>query len=197
VGDLALLRREGDGKWVGDYGCVCGLSYRAAASEHGVRLWPASGSGFSPRFVDPGTPCFRCDRPLTLAVSVDVDPEKPRVPGSFASTPLREVRYGHGWTLLRLQGEFDLFNAPLLAALLECECRRRPERLIVDLSAVEFIDSTALHALLSARKLLPDWRGLIVVATTPTVQRTLAVSGADRLLSVRESLEELEAQIGE
>jgi anti-sigma B factor antagonist len=94
--------------------------------------------------------------------------------------------------LVRLQGELDLYNAPLLAGIFECECANRPERLALELSAVEFVDSTALHTLVASRKLLSNWRGLIVVAPTRLVRESLEMSGVDRLLAIRDCVDDAE-----
>jgi anti-sigma B factor antagonist len=49
-------------------------------------------------------------------------------------------------------GEIDLGVAAEFDATLQSAIRERPERLIVDLSALEFIDSSGVHALLRAHR---------------------------------------------
>lgn len=97
---------------------------------------------------------------------------------------VREVKRGSDWVVVALQGELDLNNAWELREVLERECARRPTRLVLDLTEVSFLDSTTLHVLLEARKLLRDWGGVILAAPNPAVRRTLAVSCLDTVLAV-------------
>jgi anti-sigma B factor antagonist len=92
--------------------------------------------------------------------------------------------------IVRLGGELDLYNAPKLReALLEI-CKDAPERIVVDFAEVEFIDSTALGALLEARAKLPNKRSLLIAAPGIETRRALRVSGLDRHLPVHASVDE-------
>ena len=59
-------------------------------------------------------------------------------------------------TTVVLAGELDLMVVDELRETLERECERRPERLVVDLAAVEFIDSSVLHLFVSLHRRLRD-----------------------------------------
>ena len=61
-------------------------------------------------------------------------------------------------------------------ALLAC-CDEEPERLIVDLSEVKFIDSTALGVLIEARTRMPNRRGFLLAAPGLETRRALEISG--------------------
>ncbi len=93
-----------------------------------------------------------------------------------------------GAIVVRLGGELDLYNAPVVRAALLDACGRAPERLVLDLSEVEFIDSTALGVVIEARASLES-RALLLAAPTIDVRRTLKVSGLDRHLPVHDSVE--------
>ena len=67
---------------------------------------------------------------------------------------------------------------------------RSPERLIVDLSEVLFVDSTALGVLIEARSKLANRRGFLLVAPGVETRRALAISGLDRHFAVHDSLDE-------
>jgi anti-sigma B factor antagonist len=73
-------------------------------------------------------------------------------------------------------------------ALLEC-CAESPERLIVDLSAVKFVDSTALGVLIEARTRLANKKGFLLAAPGLETRRALEISGLDRHFSVHDSVE--------
>ena len=60
-------------------------------------------------------------------------------------------RHSGGAVVVHLEGELDLYNAPeVRTALLEL-ASEQPERLVVDLAEVAFVDSTALGVLIEAR----------------------------------------------
>lgn len=85
--------------------------------------------------------------------------------------------------ILHVSGELDLATVPELRARLHRALSSGASGVVVDLSRVTFIDSTALAALVAARaKLGPDRLGIVV--TTPFVELVLEASGLDRVLAV-------------
>ena len=103
--------------------------------------------------------------------------------------PIAGIEHADGAVVVRLAGELDLYNANTVRdALLEC-CSESPERLIVDLSAVRFIDSTALGVLIEARTRMPNRKGFLLAAPGLETRRALEISGLDRHFSVHESLD--------
>jgi anti-sigma B factor antagonist len=54
--------------------------------------------------------------------------------------------------VLTLQGELDLTSAPVFEREARAAEATNPERLVIDLSGLEFMDSTGLRALLLARE---------------------------------------------
>src|SRR4051794_30858260 len=103
--------------------------------------------------------------------------------------PVIAVDRRDGGLVVRLGGELDLYNAGKVRdALLEA-AREQPERLVLDLTEVEFIDSTALGALVEARASLPDKRGLLLAGPALETRRALQVSGLDRQLPVHDSVD--------
>ncbi len=66
------------------------------------------------------------------------------------------------------------------------------ERLVVDLSDLEFIDSTGLSVLVAAhQQAVVAGREFSVVQGPPQVQRLLALTGLEQRLTVAETLEQL------
>jgi anti-sigma B factor antagonist len=87
--------------------------------------------------------------------------------------------------VVSLTGELDCQNAPSLAAALrEASGDGRP--VVIDLTELQFIDSSGLHVLMSG---VGDGRR-IVVAPSGNVSRVLAIVRAEAALSVYEQLEE-------
>ena len=98
--------------------------------------------------------------------------------------------------VIHLTGELDLYNAPeVRAALLEV-CAEQPQRLIVDLGQVDFVDSTALGVLIEARTKLENRQSFLLASPGLETHRALTISGLDQHLSVHETVESaLEAKV--
>ena len=89
-----------------------------------------------------------------------------------------------GVRLIEVFGELDLATAPRLCAKLDEARRQRVRRLVVDLTGVDFCDSTGLRALMGASTELRHAGGKLAVAVLPAggVARLFDVTG------IRESL---------
>ena len=92
--------------------------------------------------------------------------------------------------VVRLGGELDLYNAPRVRQALTDACADAPGRVVVDLSEVEFVDSTALGVLIEARTRLNNRRAFLLAAPGPETRRALEISGLDRHFTVHESVPE-------
>jgi anti-sigma B factor antagonist len=104
--------------------------------------------------------------------------------------PITGIARNGSSVVVSLAGELDLYNAHAIrGALLEC-CDEAPERLVVDLSEVKFIDSTALGVLIEARTRMPNRRGFLLAAPGLETRRALEISGLDRHFAVHASLDE-------
>jgi anti-sigma B factor antagonist len=103
--------------------------------------------------------------------------------------PVAGIARNDGLVVVSLAGELDLYNAhEVREALLEC-CAESPDRLVVDLSGVKFIDSTALGVLIEARTRLANRRGFLLAAPGLETKRALEISGLDRHFAVHDSLD--------
>jgi anti-sigma B factor antagonist len=117
------------------------------------------------------------------------------VEGSDGTAGIREdpvagIERADGSVVVSLAGELDLYNASTVReALLTC-CAETPERLIVDLSGVKFIDSTALGVLIEARTRLANRKSFLLAAPGLETRRALEISGLDRHFAVHESVEQ-------
>ena len=116
--------------------------------------------------------------------------EDPDNQGGLRLPALAELREDDGTVVVRFQGELDLHNAPELRAAFDDALARAPARLVVDLSDVEFLDSTALSALLQARKRQVDRGAFRVAAPGAEARRVLRLAGVERHLDVFDSLDD-------
>ena len=104
--------------------------------------------------------------------------------------PVKEVVSRDGNVVVRLAGELDLYNARTLREVLFGAADDAPQRLVVDLSEVAFIDSTALGVLIETRARLANRRAFILAAPGVETRRALEVSGLDRHFSLHETVDQ-------
>jgi anti-sigma B factor antagonist len=92
--------------------------------------------------------------------------------------------------VVKLGGELDLYNAPQVRDGLKQAIAEGAARIVVDLSEVEFIDSTALGVLIEARGRMDNGRAFLLAAPGLETRRALEISGLDRHFSVHDSVSE-------
>ena len=93
-------------------------------------------------------------------------------------------------TVVALCGEADV-TSQVLEDVLAAESGNSPALLLVELSAVSFMDSWALHMVLrAARRRQEAGCALGLVGPSGPVRRVLELMGADRLVPVFASVEE-------
>jgi anti-anti-sigma factor len=101
------------------------------------------------------------------------------------------VSGGDAYTAVALAGESDVYTYDQLRSALEAEATKGVPLLIVDLSALEFTDSTGVQVLLDIRVMMNDRGGKLALAGPQnTVARVLNLVGADQLIPVYPSVEE-------
>jgi anti-sigma B factor antagonist len=89
-------------------------------------------------------------------------------------------------TVVIVSGEIDLYTAPTLqgnlAAVLTGDL---PARVVVDMSAVEFCDSTGMNVLLSSLRQARERGGqLELAAPRPAIRKVLQVTGLDSVFTI-------------
>ena len=92
--------------------------------------------------------------------------------------------------VVKLGGELDLYSAPRIRDALMGACAESPERVVVDLSEVDFIDSTALGVLIEARARLTNNRAFLLAGPGLQARRALEICGLDRHFGVHTSVSE-------
>lgn len=104
--------------------------------------------------------------------------------------PVAGVERTDGAVVVALAGELDLYNAHVVRDALIDAASEAPTRLVVDLSDVKFIDSTALGVLIEARTRMTNRRAFLLASPGLETRRALEVSGLDRHFAVHESRED-------
>lgn len=98
-------------------------------------------------------------------------------------------------TMVSVQGDLDLSTAPRLKWMLVDALEQRGSRLVVDLSATTFMDSTALGVLVAIWRRLEDGERLTVVCTKPDVLKIFEYAGMDGAFAIFSTLDEALAHV--
>jgi len=92
--------------------------------------------------------------------------------------------------IFRLRGSLDLATAPSLRAALIEAANEGKHDIIVDLSQLEFLDSTGLGAIIGAhRRALENGGRVRLIVSDGPIQRLLTITGLMRTLAVYASLD--------
>jgi anti-sigma B factor antagonist len=95
------------------------------------------------------------------------------------------------YTLVKLAGEADILGRETLHSLLEAETKRTPGLLIIEMSALQYMDSAALQEIVRVNLALAAAGGrLALVSPGGNVARVLQVTEVDQLMPVYATLAE-------
>jgi anti-sigma B factor antagonist len=104
-----------------------------------------------------------------------------------------DVKHEDGGELLifKLRGSLDLATSPTVRAALMDATEKGKRDLIVDLTQLEFLDSTGLGALIGAHRRASEHGGTLrlIVAEGP-IARLLNITGLIRVFAVYHSIED-------
>jgi anti-sigma B factor antagonist len=99
-------------------------------------------------------------------------------------------------TIVSLAGEIDLYTAPYLQSELAAAMGPSdPAQIVVDMSAVEFCDSTGMNVLLAAHRQACERGGDLALAQPrASVRKVLEVTGLASVFTVHDDLGPLNGQ---
>jgi anti-sigma B factor antagonist len=87
--------------------------------------------------------------------------------------------------VVTLEGEIDIYSAPQFKEVLVNGIEDGARRVIVNLTAVTFIDSTALGVLVSgAKRVRPRNGSLDIICTDENIIRIFEITGLDRIFGI-------------
>ena len=109
---------------------------------------------------------------------------RPLDPTGLLSVVVQELH--HAISVIHVIGEVDMATGPALQNHVDRVLATRPQRLIIDLSQVSFMGSTALSVLLSARHVAAQQNTTVHLRGTDrrVVAIPLRITGIDRLFDV-------------
>jgi anti-sigma B factor antagonist len=106
-----------------------------------------------------------------------------------------ETSHRDGASVLTLRGEIDVYTAPQLRQSIVDLVEEGSVRLVVDMRAVEFLDSTGLGVLVEGLKRVKSKDGsLSIVATQDKILKIFDITGLNRAFPIFASVEEALAE---
>lgn len=97
--------------------------------------------------------------------------------------------------VISVEGDLDLSTAPRLKWMLLDSLQEDRNRIVLDLSLTNFMDSTALGVLVVVNRRLAADARLAIVCNRPAVLRIFELSGMDSALAICPSFEEAYALV--
>jgi anti-sigma B factor antagonist len=96
-----------------------------------------------------------------------------------------------GMNVFELTGSLDIATSPTVRAALVEASERGDHKLIVDLTKVDFLDSTGLGALIGAQRRAKEFDGdLRLVAKEGQILRLLRITGLMKIFAVYSTLDD-------
>jgi anti-sigma B factor antagonist len=87
--------------------------------------------------------------------------------------------------VLPLEGEIDLHVSPRIALSLAQMVKKKPEKLVVDLSKVSYIDSSGLAVLIEAMQSIEEYGGKFAIAgMQETVRSIFEIARLDQVFRI-------------
>jgi len=105
----------------------------------------------------------------------------------------REVRAN--FQLFRLTGLLDAFSEPTFRKVMGNYVTQGPSNLILDLSGIDFVDSSGLGALVQLVKKAKDAQGSLQIIANPRVMQTVKLVRLEKFLSIQPSVDEAIANL--
>jgi anti-anti-sigma factor len=93
------------------------------------------------------------------------------------------------YQLFRLTGLLDAFSEPKFRAVMEKCIDEGPRHIILDLSSIDFVDSSGLGALVRLVKKVQGLEGSLQVVTNPRVTQTVKLVRLEQFLSLQPSVD--------
>jgi anti-sigma B factor antagonist len=101
-----------------------------------------------------------------------------------------EVTERDGWAVLAVRGEVDVYTAPRFRERLIELVSEGKHRIVVDLEAVDFLDSTGLGVLVGGLKRLRSHEGdLVLVCTQSRILKVFEITGLTKVFAIHDSVD--------
>lgn len=102
-------------------------------------------------------------------------------PGGLSAAGMVEARREDGTVILRLSGELDVTNADEVRAAVTAAMGSEPARVIIDLAALTYMDSSGVALILSVAQAADE---VEIRRPTAIVRRLMELTGITEILRV-------------
>ncbi len=99
----------------------------------------------------------------------------------------REVK--DNYQLFRLTGLLDAFSEPTFRKVMDKCVEEGPKHVVLDLSKIDFVDSSGLGALVQIAKKAQTASGTLQIVTNPRVTQTVKLVRLEKFLALQTSVE--------
>jgi anti-sigma B factor antagonist len=98
--------------------------------------------------------------------------------------------------VIELEGEVDVYTAPQLKQQMISMLESGTKQMVVDLTKVDYFDSTALGVLIGGLKRIRERDGnLSLICPNPRIRRVFEITGLDKIFDIYTSADEAKAGI--
>jgi anti-anti-sigma factor len=94
-------------------------------------------------------------------------------------------QWGDRVATVTVGGDIDMTTVDRLRDCLAAIVNQHPGRLIIDLAAVGFLDTSAIHAFLQVRHALPPRCPVVLRSPQPVVRRVFELTGLDQICLIQ------------
>lgn len=99
--------------------------------------------------------------------------------------------------IIELEGEVDVYTAPQLKQQMISLLEGGTQEMLVDLTKVEYLDSTALGVLIGGLKRMREKDGnMVLICPSPRIRRVFEITGLDKIFEIFNNIEEAQESLG-
>lgn len=99
-----------------------------------------------------------------------------------------------GVPVITLEGEVDVYTAPQLKQQMIALLEAGTKQMLIDLTQVEYFDSTALGVLIGGLKRMRERDGnLSLVCPSPRIRRVFEITGLDKIFDIYNTMDDAKA----
>jgi len=99
--------------------------------------------------------------------------------------------------VIELEGEVDVYTAPQLKQQMINLLESGNKQMIIDLTKVEYLDSTALGVLIGGLKRMREMDGnMMLVCPSARIRRVFEITGLDKIFDIYNTADEAQEAVG-
>ena len=114
---------------------------------------------------------------------------KERMMKMIKQTGRFECGFSKGVLVIKISGEIDHHGAVIMRGDIDARIyEHRPERLIIDLSSVDFMDSSGLGLIMGRYSVMAKLGGeTVLLNPCSSIEKILALAGMDRIIRIEKT----------